>query len=75
MRAPPTLQNRSIKRQAKRNSTADLRMRFLELQRLRELVRIAECGRLTAPADSAGRGRPRIYRNIFQDTDPGAGPH
>jgi hypothetical protein len=43
-----SLQNPSIKGQAKKNSSADLELRFLELQALREKVRLAECGRTAA---------------------------
>jgi len=43
-----SLQNPSIKGQAKKNSSADLELRFLELQALREKVRLAECGRIAA---------------------------
>lgn len=50
MKAAPFLQ--SIKGRAKKNSSvnscAELRIRFLELQRLRQMVRIAECGRIAA---------------------------
>jgi hypothetical protein len=53
MKAAPLSQNRSIKRQAKKNSLADLKIRFLELQELREKVRFAECGRVAAAPDEA----------------------
>lgn len=54
--------NRSIKGRAKKSSSADLKTRFLELQRLRELVRVAECGRISAPADGTCLERSRILR-------------
>ena len=40
VKAAPNLPNRSIKRQAKKAS-ADLKIRFLELQRLRLMVRLS----------------------------------
>ena len=72
MKASPGLQDRSIKRQVRKNSSADLRIRFLELQRLRELVRVAECGRLTATASDVSRARSP---NIIHGAEPGARPH
>ena len=35
------------------NSTADLKRLFLELQRLRQRVRIAECGRIARTRDGS----------------------
>ncbi len=72
MKATPGLPDRSIKRQVRKNSSADLRIRFLELQRLRELVRVAECGRLTGTANDVC---PARSANIIHGTAPGAGPH
>jgi len=72
MKATPGLKDRSIKRRVRKYSSADLRIRFLELQRLRELVRVAECGRLTATANDVCRARSP---NIIHGTEPGAGPH
>jgi len=72
MKASPGSQDRSIKRRVRKNSSADLRTRFLELQRLRELVRVAECGRLTATANDLYRARSS---NIVHGAEPGAGPH
>lgn len=62
MKAAPFSHNRSMKGRAKKNSSADLKIRFLELQRLRELVRVAECGRIAAPADGTGLEGSRILR-------------
>lgn len=42
------LRNPSIKGQARKNPSADLELLFLELQALREKVRLAECGRAAA---------------------------
>jgi len=72
MKATPSLHDRSIKRQVRKNSAADLRIRFLELQRLRELVRVAEYGTLTGTANNVCPARPR---NITHATEPGAGRH
>jgi hypothetical protein len=51
MKAAPFLHDRSIKRQAKKDSLADLKIRFLELQELRQKVRFAECGRIAPASD------------------------
>ena len=72
MKATPGLKDRSIKRRVRKYSSADLRIRFLELQRLRELVRVAECGRLTGTANDVC---PAGSANLIHVTEPGAGRH
>jgi hypothetical protein len=75
MKATPSLHNRSIKRQAKKNSSADLKIRFLELQRLRLMVRLAECGRFVGAADGAGSESSGICKNTAQGAEPEVGLH
>jgi hypothetical protein len=48
MKTTPFLRNHSVKGRAKKNSLADLKIRFLELQELRQKVKFAECGRIAA---------------------------
>jgi hypothetical protein len=75
MKAAPNLPNRSLKRQAKKNSSADLKIRFLELQRLRLMVRLAECGRFAGAADGADSESSGICANTARGAEPGAGLH
>jgi len=69
------LQNPSIKGQAKKNSSADLEIRFLELQALREKVRLAECGRTAAEPDGICFQNVRINANRLDAKKAEAGRH
>jgi hypothetical protein len=73
MKAAPFLRNRSIKRQAKKASLADLKARFLELQELRQKVRFAECGRVATTPD--GACLRSSHANTAQGGRPEAGLH
>jgi hypothetical protein len=53
MKAAPFSRNRSMKQQAKKANLAELKARFLELQKLRQKVRFAECGRFAGAPDGA----------------------
>ena len=46
MEAPQPPRATNAKNRTKKRPSADLRRQFLELQRLRERVRIAQCGRM-----------------------------
>ena len=75
MKAAPDLHHRSIKRQAKKNSSADLKIRFLELQRLRLMVRLAECGRFAGAADGADSESSGICANTARGAESRARLH
>jgi hypothetical protein len=75
MKATPSFRGRSIKKLTK-NSSADLKIRFLELQRLRLMVRLAECGRFVGAGDEAtSSDESGICLNTAEGTEPAAGLH
>ena len=51
MEAPQPPRAKSAKNRTKKRPSTDLRRQFLELQRLRERVRIAQCGRMAPPLE------------------------
>lgn len=68
------MHNRAIKRHVKKTSAEDLKIRFLELQELRQKVKLAECGRIAGALDGPCFRGSQTSADTPQE-EPKAGRH